>query len=145
MTRGILGVVAGGLLWMIAFFVLARALVFAWPDYAVQARIYMSTGAFTFTPPMAVFNLVFWILAEILAGWLTVIIARRREPLWVLASLLVAYLALMHLILYWSRFPGWYNLAVVLPAMPAVLFGGRLAGAWSNPRHAAAVGNAATS
>jgi hypothetical protein len=33
----------------------------------------------------------------------------------------------VHLILYWPRFPWWYNLGVVIPVVPAVLFGAKLA------------------
>ena len=42
------------------------------------------------------------------------------------AGVLGIYLAALHLILYWPRFPWWYNLGVVIPAVPAVLFGGTL-------------------
>jgi hypothetical protein len=44
-----------------------------------------------------------------------------------LAGLLGIYLAALHLILYWPRFPWWYNLGVVILAVPAVLLGGKLA------------------
>jgi hypothetical protein len=87
----------------------------------------MREGVFTFTPLMACCNLVLWMLAEYAAGWVAGRIARRREAVWVLAGLLGFYLAPMHLVLYWPRFPWWYNLAVVLPAVPAVLLGAKLA------------------
>jgi len=45
------------------------------------------------------------------------------------AVLLGIYLAALHLVLYWPRFPWWYNLGVVIPVIPAVLLGGRLANA----------------
>jgi hypothetical protein len=51
-----------------------------------------------------------------------------QGDVWVLAALLMAYLRLMHLVLYWDRFPWWYNLIVALPSGVAVLLGGRLAG-----------------
>jgi hypothetical protein len=46
---------------------------------------------------------------------------------WVLAGLLGIYLAAVHLVLFWARFPWWYNLGVVIPAVPAVLWGATLA------------------
>jgi hypothetical protein len=46
---------------------------------------------------------------------------------WVLAVLVGLYLAAVHLLLYWPHFPWWYNLGVVIPAVPAVLLGERLA------------------
>jgi len=45
----------------------------------------------------------------------------------VLAGLVGIYLAGLHFAFYWPRFPWWYNLGVVIPAVPAVLLGGKLA------------------
>jgi hypothetical protein len=127
MVRGIAGVVVGALFWMAGFYVLATMLAQLWPDYAVHARQWTRQGAFTFPPFMACCNLVFWVLADCGAGWVAAKIAQRREAPRVLAGLLGMYLLVMHLVLYWSRFPWWYNLGVVIPVVPAVLFGGRLA------------------
>jgi hypothetical protein len=44
-----------------------------------------------------------------------------------LAGLVAVYFVALHFVLYWARFPLWYNLGVVIPAVPAVLFGGKLA------------------
>jgi hypothetical protein len=133
MVRGVLGVLAGVFLWAAGFFVLAMGLAQLWPDYAVHGRQWTRENLFTFTPLMACCNLVFWVLAEIAAGWVTAKIAKRHEAVWVVAALLGIYLATLHLVLYWSRFPWWYNLGVVIPVVPAVLFGGRPA---SPPRGA---------
>ena len=127
MWRSILGVVAGVIVWIVAFYALAFGLAALWHDYGLHGRDYFRDGSFTFTSPMAVCNLVIWALAEIAAGWVAMKIARRREAVWVLAGLLGIYLATMHLVLYWPRFPWWYNLGVVIPAVFAVLLGGRLA------------------
>jgi hypothetical protein len=48
---------------------------------------------------------------------------------WVLAALLGIYFAVLHFVVLWTRFPWWYNFGVVIPAVPAVLLGGRLANA----------------
>jgi hypothetical protein len=127
MVRGVLGVVVGAVVWMLGFFILALVLAQLWPDYAIHGRQWTSQGVFTFTPLMACCNLVFWVLAEIGAGWGAGKIAKRREAVWVLAGLVGIYLAVLHLVLLWSRFPWWYNLGAVIPAVPAVLFGGKLA------------------
>lgn len=134
MMRGVLGVLAGGILWAVGFFVLAVGLAQLWPDYAVHGRQWTRENLFTFTPLMACCNLVFWVLAEIAAGWVAAKIAKHREAVWVVAALLGIYLATLHLVLYWPRFPWWYNLGVVIPVVPAVLLGGRLVIA---PRRAA--------
>jgi hypothetical protein len=43
------------------------------------------------------------------------------------ATTFTVTLVSLHLVLFWSRFPWWYNLGVVIPVVPAVLFGGKLA------------------
>jgi len=130
MVRSVLGVAIGAVVWAVGFYVLASALAQLWPDYAVHGRQWMREGAFTFTAAQALSNLALWVLAEIGAGWAGAMIAKRRGAVWALAGLAGIYLATLHLVLYWPRFPWWYNLGVVIPAVPAVLFGARLA----NPR-----------
>jgi hypothetical protein len=125
--RSALGVVIGALVWMVAFYALATGLAQLWPDYALHARQWVRDGAFTFTPAMACCNLALWVLAEIGAGWVAAEISKRQAAAWVLAGLVGIYLAAVHLLLYWPRFPWWYNLGVVVPAIPAVLLGARLA------------------
>jgi hypothetical protein len=129
MVRSVLGVVVGAVVWMVGFFVLALVLAQLWPDYAIHARQWTGQNVFTFTPLMACCNLVFWVLAEIGAGWAAGKIAKRRAAVWVLAGLVGIYLAGLHLVLYWPLFPWWYNLGVVIPAVPAVFLGGKLANA----------------
>jgi hypothetical protein len=127
MVRSALGVVVGVVLWMVAFYALAIGLAQLWPDYAIHARQWVREGAFTFTPRMALCTLILWVLAEIGAGWVAAKISKWRGAVWVLAGLLGIYLAALHLILYWPRFPWWYNLGVVISVVPAVLLGARLA------------------
>jgi hypothetical protein len=127
MVRSVLGVVVGAIVWMTGFYALALLLAALWAEYALHGRAFFREGVFTFTPSMACFNLLFWVLAEIGAGWVAMKIAERRGAVWVLAGLLGAYLACMHIVLYWPRFPWWYNLGVVIPSVPAVLLGARLA------------------
>jgi hypothetical protein len=133
MVRSVLGVVVGIVVWMVGFWILASLLAQLWPDYAVHGRQWIREGVFTFTPPMACCNLVLWVLAAIGAGWVAARIARRREAVWVLAGLLGIYLAVLHLVLYWLRFPWWYNLGVVVPVVPAVLWGAKLANSLRRP------------
>ena len=127
MVRSGLGILVGAIVWMAAFYALTILMAASWPDYGIHGSEYINEGRFTFTPLMACFNLLCWVLAEIGAGWVAMKIAKRREAVWVLAGLLGVYLAVMHLVLYWPRFPWWYNLGVVIPAIPAVLLGGRFA------------------
>jgi hypothetical protein len=127
MMRSVLGVVVGLVMWMVGFYALAIGLAQLWPDYAIHGRQWVREGVFTFTPAMACGNLALWVLAEIWAGWVTAKISKRRGAVSVLAGLLGVYLAALHLVLYWPRLPWWYNLGVVIPAVPAVLLGAVLA------------------
>jgi hypothetical protein len=134
-------VVVGLVLWMLGFFALAILLGQVWPEYRVHARTWLAETRFTFTDGMAVCNLAMWAIAACGAGWAAVTIARRSGALWTLAAIVTGYLALLHLGLNWSQFPWWYNLGVVLPALPATILGGRLAGG----RHSVAMGWSAVS
>ena len=133
MVRSVLGVIVGAVVWMAAFLFLAVSLAAVWPDYAVHGRNWFQAHVYDFPPLMSVCNASLWILAEIGAGWLTGVIARRREAVWVLAGLVGIYLAFMHLYSEWANLPWWYNLAVAIPAAPAVLLGGKLASGWVRP------------
>jgi len=100
-----------------------------WPDYAIHGRQWFREGVFTFTAAMAFCTLALWVLAEIGAGWAAAKVSKRRGAVRVLAALVGIYLAALHLVLYWPRFPWWYNLGVVISAVPAVLWGAELANA----------------
>ena len=124
--RAVLGVIVGGIVWMYGFLLLARVLLMLWPAYAVPARLWVRTGAYTFLPAMSVCNASFWIIAEIAGGWLAAVIARRAAAVWTLAALVMGYLCFMHLYYAWHQLPWWYNLIVAFSSGPAVLLGGRL-------------------
>jgi hypothetical protein len=127
MVRSVLSVIAGAIVWMAGFFVLVSLVAVLWPDYVVHGRLWTQQGVFTFTPLMACFNLLSWALAGIAAGWVAMKIAKRREAVWVLAGLIEIYVVALHVVLNWATFPWWYNLGVVIPAIPAILLGARLA------------------
>jgi len=127
MVRSVLGVVVGFVVWFAGFMVLAILLAQLWPEYRVHGQTWLNQHVFDFPNEMGAFNVLFWILAEVAAGWVALLIARRREALWVLAALVGGYLAYEHLYVEWTNIPAWYNLAVAISAVPAVLLGGTLA------------------
>ena len=128
MMRGVLGVVAGWIVWFVAFLALAVLLAAVWPEYRVHGQAWMNDHVFDFPVAMAVVNVIFWIVAEIAGGWVTMAISRRREAVWVLAAVVGGYLLYQHLYAEWANIPAWYNLAVAITCIPAVLLGGKLAG-----------------
>jgi hypothetical protein len=133
MLRTVLGFVAGVIVWMPAFFILAGLGNFVWAGYTTHAQAWFNEGVFTFPAPMAAYNAACWAVAEVLAGWVAVAVGRRRQAAWVLAAAVALYMAVNHLILFWPSFPWWYNLAVALAAAPAVALGGKLAGRFVRP------------
>lgn len=124
--RAILAVVVGAIVWMAGFLVLARVLAALWPAYASAVRTWTQTADDTFTTAMSVFNASFWIAAEIAAGWLAAVIARRAGAVWTLGAIVMAYLCFVHFYSVWHKLPWWYNLLVALSSGPAVLLGGKL-------------------
>jgi len=127
MLRAVLGVAAGWIVWFVGFLALAILLAAAWPEYRVHGQAWMNDHVFDFPTPMAVCNVIFWILAEIAGGCVAMAIARRREAVWVLAAIVGGYLLYEHLYAEWANIPAWYNLAVAITAIPAVLLGGKFA------------------
>lgn len=136
--RAVIGFIVGAVLWMPTFFLMTALVAFLWPAYAAHGRTWFETGVFTFEPAMAAINVVCWALAAVLAGWLVVAVARRREAAWALAAVLTLYLGTLHIILYWRNFPWWYNVGVVVFAAPAVLLGAKLASGFVRRAAAAA-------
>ena len=128
MIRQIVAIVVGLVVWLVGFTTLAFGVAQVWASYGVHARQWMDQRVFTFPPAAASCNLILWILAAVAAGWAAARIAKNRRTVWILAALIALYLVAMHLVLEWSRFPWWYNLGVVIPAVPAVYVGARLAG-----------------
>jgi hypothetical protein len=138
MIRNVLGVLGGLIVWVPAFLMPAWVLIMVWPDYAAAVGTYRIGELNAFTPAMSVLHALFWILAEVLAGWLAVVIARRRAVAYVLAALMFACMSFNHLYSLWDQYPWWYNLGVVIPVVPAVLMGATLAdGMVFRPVHAA--------
>jgi len=133
MVRGVLGVIVGAVVWMFGFVGLGIALAAVWPDYAAHGSVWFQQHVYEFTTGMSAVNASFWVLAEIVAGALAVLIAARRQAGWVLAAVIGLYLAYEHLYVEWTNLPWAYNLAVAIPAVPAVLFGAWLARGRARP------------
>ncbi len=127
MLRNILGVIAGVALCNFGFMALAMSLMQVWPAYAQHGRTYMRQRLFTFPPTMAASTLLLWMLAASGAGFVAMKVAHSWRAMQVLAAVILAYAAAIHLIFEWARFPWWYNVAVVVQMGPAILLGARSA------------------
>ncbi len=81
MVRGLLGIVAGWIVWFVGFLALAILLAAVWPGYRVHGQAWMNEHIYDFPTLMSLFNVSFWILAEIAAGYVAMLVARRREAI----------------------------------------------------------------
>jgi hypothetical protein len=128
LLRSILAVVAGNVVWMIAFWVPVILLIFAWPALRDAGRIFNETGRYdVFATAMLVAFQLIWPLANGAAGFVTRLISQRQIEVWCLAALLLAYFAYNHFGPLWNVLPDWYNLLVVPLVVPAVLLGSWIA------------------
>ena len=118
MARGIAGVAAGLVAWIVVATLANVALRVAMPGYA-DAETPM-----TFTLEMMFARLFLGAVSSVLAGAMTAWIARSGSPRapWILGILLVALFIPLHLAL-WDKFPVWYHLTFLVSLLPLTLLG----------------------
>ena len=113
MVRGGLGVLGGGIVWYVGFFVLAQVPYQAWPAYAEAARFMFEQDDLShFTTPMLFLNWAVFIGTGTLAGWLSRRIALNRIAPLVVGLVWLVYAVVNHYWLVWNELPDWYNLIV---------------------------------
>ena len=117
MMRGIAGVAAGLVAWIVVATAANVALRVAMPGYA-DAETPM-----TFTLEMMFARLFLGAVSSALAGAVTAWIVRGspRAP-WILGIVLVALFIPLHVAL-WDKFPVWYHLTFLVSLLPLTLLG----------------------
>jgi hypothetical protein len=125
--RNALAVIFGLIACNLVFGAFAYGTVLIWPDYAIHGHQWLDQRIFTFPPIMAYLNLAYWAASFFVAGWATAKIARDGSSVSVAAGLMALYAIYVHMLHEWSKFPWWYNLAVVISVVPAILWGARIA------------------
>src|SRR5262249_2554866 len=123
MSKKILGVVAGLIVWLMVVLVVGEAMRRSWPAYASVA------DAMTFTLPMMIARLSIGALATLAAGLVTALIVPQSSTIAQLMPgvlLLIAFIP-QHIML-WDKFPIWYHLTFLLSLVPLTWVGGAL---WS--------------
>jgi len=132
MWRTIGGIVAGLVTWAVVVTILNFGLRAAIPDYhAAEATL-------QFTMTMKVGRLVEAALASVAAGAITGVVApSSRWGPWLVGLITLGIFLPVHVSL-WTRFPIWYHLAFLVPLVPLVVLGGRLAGGLGSRELAAA-------
>lgn len=123
MAKGILGVVAGLVVWVLIVTVAGTVMRLSWPAYDGVAV------AMTFTLPMLIARLSLGAVATLASGLVTAVIvpgsivARLTPGLLLLIAFIPVHMTL------WDAFPVWYHLTFLLSLVPLAWLGGALAGA----------------
>src|SRR5262245_48633972 len=121
MARGILGVVAGLVAWVVLVSIGGLILRLSWTAYASVEM------AMAFTLPMLLARLSISAVATLGAGLVTaVIVPRPRRALLMTGVLLLVPFIPVHIGL-WDKFPVWYHLTFLLSLVPLTYFGGTIA------------------
>jgi hypothetical protein len=128
MTRTALAAVAGLMTWWIAFYASLIAFVFAWPALYEATRPALAKGDFSqLTTPMWMLFLSMYLWVNPAAGWVTAVIGKKRNAVWIVAGSMGLYAAFMHYYVLWGVYPSWYNLLVPISIPPLTYLGARMA------------------
>lgn len=126
MVKNITAIVFGALIWWVVFIGGAIAMAQFWPEFKSAIKAFPDTQSYNGSMSMQVSMLVLFVFCSIAAGWLTVLISKKRVYAWYVAILLMMYIAPNHLYFSWDMFAPWYNWLVVIPVIPFVVGSGRL-------------------
>jgi hypothetical protein len=121
MTKKIIGVIAGLVVWVIVATVGGLIMRVSWPAYASVA------SAMTFTLPMMIARLSIGALATIAMGIVTAAIAKSVIVRLIPGVLMLVIFIPQHIML-WEKFPVWYHLTFLLSLVPLTYVGSRFGG-----------------
>jgi hypothetical protein len=122
MSKKILGVVAGLLVFLMVVLLVGEAMRRSWPAYANVA------DAMTFTLPMMIARLSIGALATLAAGLVTALIVPQSTLAKLMPGVLLLIAFIPQHIMLWDKFPIWYHLTFLLSLVPLTWVGGAL---WS--------------
>src|SRR5215475_9425802 len=120
MKKGVIGVLAGLVVWVAVASAGGLVLRATWPEYVAAAP------AMTFTLAMKVARLSIGALATLVMGWVVGVITRSSTSILVAGVLLLVVFIPQHMAL-WDKFPVWYHLTFLLSLVPLASSGGRIA------------------
>jgi hypothetical protein len=120
MKRGVIGVLAGLVVWVAVASAAGLVLRATWPEYVTAAPM------LNFTLAMKVARLSIGALATLAMGWVVGVITRSRTSMLVAGMLLLVVFIPEHIAL-WDKFPVWYHLTFLLSLVPLTYGGGKIA------------------
>src|SRR5262249_5473018 len=108
MSKKILGVVAGLLVWLMVVLVVGELMRRSWPAYASVA------DAMTFTLPMMIARLSIGALATLAGGLVTALIVPQSMPARLMPGVLLLVAFIPQHLLLWDKFPVCYHFPFLL-------------------------------
>ena len=129
MSKKILGVVAGLLVWLLVVMVVGEIMRRSWPAYASVA------DAMTFTLPMMIARLSIGALATLAGGLVTAIIVPQSTTARLMPGVLLLVAFIPQHVMLWDKFPVWYHFTFLLSLVPLTYVGGALRSTDQRARH----------
>jgi hypothetical protein len=132
MLRIVLGVIAGFLMWAVAWFGVEMILSAISPEFGAHQQAFQSAiesrGQFNAVSSFLAVHIVLAAVVSAVAGFLSAVTAgeNKRAPL-VLGFILLA-VGLMKAAMSWALVPIWYHLIFTGLLLPAAIIGGKLYG-----------------
>jgi hypothetical protein len=120
MSKKILGVVAGLIVWVLVVMVAGEIMRRSWAAYASVA------DAMTFTLPMMIARLSIGALATLAAGLVTAIIVPQSTIVRLMPGVILLIAFIPQHIALWDKFPIWYHFTFLLSLVPLTWIGGTL-------------------
>jgi hypothetical protein len=118
MSKNILVVIAGLVVWVIIVMAIGQIMRSSWPAYVTVET------AMTFTLPMLVARLSISVVATLAAGLVTASIAPRSTLVRLMPGLLLLVAFILEHIRLWDKFPVWYHLMFLVSLVPLTYIGG---------------------
>ena len=125
MSKKILAVIAGLVVWVIIVMAIGQIMRSSWPAYANVA------AAMTFTLPMLIARLSISVVATLAAGLVTAFIAPVSTLVRLMPGMLLLVAFIPEHISLWDKFPVWYHLTFLVSLVPLTYIGGTT---WSRQR-----------
>jgi hypothetical protein len=129
-VRIVLGVIAGFVSWLIAWFGSEKILSAIWQGFGAHQRAFEEVikngGQFTADTSMLLTHIVLGSIVSVMSGFLAALIAgeNKRAPL-VLGFLLLA-VGLLKVVMSWPYVPLWYHVIFTAILLPMAIMGGKL-------------------
>ncbi len=131
MARIVLGVIAGFMAWMLAWFGGEQLLTAIGPDWfgapqrAFEAAL-MNGGQLTVSPIHLLAHIGLALIVTTLAGFLAAAVARENKRAPFAVGVLLLPMGIMKASMSWTRVPMWYHLMFTGLLLPMAIVGGKL-------------------